>query len=375
MLGADALAGAALDARARLPVAGVPVVVLLGAVGVAHLVIDVERLHDVVDVHALRAALHAVAAVGAGHAGQRLQGRPSRVDHLVLGRRERHAAAHDGGVLGHHFRRVHAREHGDHVRQRAGEAKRPGGERGAGLGRAQDIGHRIGQLHQRAALHRLHDDHGQPALLAYLIAFARLDDIALPVHVVDLQLHEVHLGVGVQHALKLLGVVVDREAELLDLPLGLLLGAELPQAVLVEGRREGLAQVVQQVIVEVVDAALLKGGVEHGAGVLRKPRRQLRGDGERVARVALHKGLAKGPLRLAAVVAAGRVEIGEPGVHEDVHQLADLVNVDGRGIICVLKRQPHEPEPERSQLPYSLHGTPLFLCARAKITDALIIAG
>ena len=162
---------------------------------------------------------------------------------------------------------------------------------------------------------------------------------------------------------------MDGEAELLDLALGLLLGAELPQAVLLEAGRERLAQIVQQVVVEVIHAALRQGGVEHGAGllgVLGKPGRQLRGDGERFARVALHKGLAKGPFRLAAVVAAGGIEVGEPRIHEDVHELADLVDIDGRGIIRIPERQAHEPEPERRQLVDLLHGNPLLLCARAK---------
>ena len=229
-----------------------------------------------------------------------------------------------------------------------------------------------------ATLHRLHDDHGQPALLAHLVAAARLDDGALPIDVVDLQLDEIHLGMGVEHLLELFGVVVDGEAELLDLALGLLLGAKVPQAVLLEARCERLAQVVQQIVVEVVDAALAQRLVEHSPRVLRvfgQPRRQLGGDGERVARIALDQRLPQRPLRLAAVIAARRVEVGEAGIHEDVHQLTALVDVDGRRIVRVLKRQPHEPEPERRQLPCSLHGTPLFLCARAKITDALIIAG
>ena len=369
MLGAHALAGAALDACARLAGAGVPVVVLLGAVGVAHLVVDVERLHDGVDVHPFRTALHAVAAVGAGDAGQGRERRAGLVDHPVFFGRERHAVPHNGHVLGHHLRRVHAREHHDHARQRAGEAQGPGRERSAGFGRAENIGHGIGQLHEGAALHRFHDDHGQAALLAHLVALARLDDVALPIHVVDLQLHEIHLGVRIQHLLQFLGVVVDGEAELLDLALGLLLGAELPQAVLLEAGREGLAQIVQQVVVEVIHAALRQGGVEHGAGllgVLGKPGRQLRGDGERFARVALHKGLAKGPFRLAAVVAAGGIEVGEPRVHEDIHELANFVDVDGRGIIRFRQRQAHEPESERRQLVDLLHENPLLLCARAK---------
>lgn len=70
VLGAAALAGAALDAGGGF--AGrVPAIVLLGAVHVVELGQYVERVHDDGDVDVLRARLQAVAAVGARH---RLQG-------------------------------------------------------------------------------------------------------------------------------------------------------------------------------------------------------------------------------------------------------------------------------------------------------------
>lgn len=90
---------------------------------------------------------------------------------------------------------------------------------------------------------------------------------------------------------------------------------------------------MQQIVVEVIDAALLKGDVEHGPsllGVLGKPSRQLRGDGKRLTRIALHQRLLERPLRLAAMVATGGVKVGEATFHEDVNQLAALVDVDGR---------------------------------------------
>ena len=178
------------------------------------------------------------------------------------------------------------------------------------------------------------------------------------------------VGVRIEHLLQFLGVVVNGEAELLNFALGLLLGAELPQTVLLETGREALPQVVQQIVVEVIDAALLKGDVEHGPsllGVLGKPSRQLRGDGKRLTRIALHQRLLERPLRLAAMVATGGVKVGEATFHEDVNQLAALVDVDGRRIIRIGQRQPHESEPERRQLLCSLHSAPLFLCARAKL--------
>ena len=173
-----------------------------------------------------------------------------------------------------------------------------------------------------------------------------------------------------------MGVIVDGEPEVADLALGLLLGAEVPQAVLVEGSREGLAQVVQQVVVEVINPALAQRLVEHGPsviGVLGEPRGQLRGDLEGVTGIAFHQRLPQRPFRFPIVVAASGIEVRETGPHEPVHQLAASLDVDGRRIVLIRQRQPHEPKAQRRQLPCVLHGNPL-LCAFAQIISGTIIS-
>ena len=87
-------------------------------------------------------------------------------------------------------------------------------------------------------------------------------------------------------------------------------------------------------------------------GVFRQPRRQLRGNLERFARIALDDGLAQRRLRPAVMVAARRVEIGEARVHEQVYHMLDLLDVDLLAAVALDDGQPHEPE---AQLPDLVH--------------------
>ena len=210
-------------------------------------------------------------------------------------------------------------------------------------------------MHERAALNGLHHHDRQPVGARSLVALARFDGFALPVGVIDLQLHEVHLGMRLQHLFQHGSLVVDGEAQVADQTRLLLLVQEVPQAEVVEQARALLAQVMQQEEVEITRPRLAQRLVEHGArmiGVFRQPRRQLRGNLERFARIALDDGLAQRRLRPAVMVAARRVEIGEARVHEQVYHMLDLLDVDLLAAVALDDGQPHEPE---AQLPDLVH--------------------
>ena len=128
--------------------------------------------------------------------------------------------------------------------------------------------HRLGHLGQRAALHRLHDDHRFAVFFGHLIALAGLHPFAVPVQIVQLQLDKFHLGVFGQHLVQQIGMVMEGETDMLDQPLFLLLlqPAEAVQ-LLVDFVMLG-AHVVQQVIVKIPRAGLLQLGVEDLVPVL-----------------------------------------------------------------------------------------------------------
>ena len=115
--------------------------------------------------------------------------------------------------------------------------------------------------------------------------------------------------------------------------------------------RAGLAQVVQQVEVEVAGAGAGERLVEACLGLLLAsavdPRGAFGGKLVALARVALHKRLPDGVF--AALVGPGGVEVGEAGVEEHVDHLLSLLDVDGALLALGLGlqlRQAHEAKAE-----------------------------
>ena len=76
---------------------------------------------------------------------------------------------------------------------------------------------------QRAAFDRLHNGDGLAVLLADLQTFAALHTGILPVRIVDLKLHEIHLRVLLEQLVQQGGVSMETEAPVLHQALFLLL--------------------------------------------------------------------------------------------------------------------------------------------------------
>ena len=199
------------------------------------------------------------------------------------------------------------------------------------LGLGEDAGNLLGRVREHAALDGLHDDDGLVVRPGHLVAAPALHGRVVPVRVVDLELYELHLRVGAQQLVELLGRGVEREASVLDETLLPLLGDPVPHAPLVKEMRPELAEVVKEVEVEVACARLPERGLELGHGVLTalaaNPGSSLGGQLEALARVALDERLADG--LLASRIGPGGVEVGESGVHEQVDHLLRLLDVDG----------------------------------------------
>ena len=75
------------------------------------------------------------------------------------------------------------------------------------------------QIHQRAALHRLHNDDGLAVLAADLIALPGLHGGILVIDIVELNLDDLDLGILGENLIQNLGLVVEGNAEMADFPL------------------------------------------------------------------------------------------------------------------------------------------------------------
>ena len=125
---------------------------------------------------------------------------------------------HRGKVVRKLFLAAHARKHHQHARQAGREADGPGRNAAAGRLRLQ---HRLGlraQGSQRAAAHRLHHDARQAVFLQYFVLLPSA--LHGPVQIIQLQLGKIP-RVGGAYRAQHGGLVVEREAQAADLPLGL----------------------------------------------------------------------------------------------------------------------------------------------------------
>ena len=352
VLGTDALALAAGDAVRRLAkprrqvfvVGEVDRPALLRQVLAHVLVVQREVLRNG-DLH--RAALGAVGTARAGD-GDLAVDDPGGLLHqgdLVPG--QRHKIRHVAQVVLHLRHIAHAGEDHHHVLQAGGEANRPGRQ---GCLRVRGLQQRLGlrgQLCQGAALDRLHDHHRLSVLDRRLIAGPGLYPLALPVQVVDLELHEFHLRVLREDLVQQLGGAVEGEAGVLHQSLGLLV-QQPAEAVelLVFGIAAGF-DAVEQVVVEVARPGLLQLVVEDPVPVLQgieKAAVQLRGQREAVPGVAVHQRRLCDPLAGEAVVHDGGVEVGEALFDEPVDHLLDLLDVHGGVVVRVGQRHAHQAE-------------------------------
>ena len=296
------------------------------------------RLFGVVEGKILRnrnplgAALHAVPASGTGDGrdgGDDLRRLCQRLQlHLPQGLRR----VHDPGVLLQLGHGGHPAEDHHDVLQAGGKAERPLGRGPVGVDRGQDPGRLLRQLGQPPALYRLHHRDLFPVLYRRLIAPPGLDAAVLPVQVVELELHQLHLRVLRQDLVQDLRRVVEGEAQTAEFP-GRLLLPEEGEAAQPLGRLVGiLVDIVEEVPVEIVHAALLELLVEDPRLVLLRPvleqdQGQLVRQSKALPRVPVYQAVPDNALALLVVVHIGGVEVGEPPLQEGVHHFADLLHV------------------------------------------------
>ena len=213
--------------------------------------------------------------------------------------------------------------------------------------------------------------------LGHLVALAALDGGAAPVQPVDLQLHEVNLGVVGEHLLEHVGRVVEREAHPAHAAGALLLGDELEGVEALCHLVVVHVDVVGEVVVHVVGAEtpqlLLEDGSLLGlvgALLAQLAERHLGRDGERVARVARHHGLAHGALAHVLVVHPRRIEVGEAAVDELVGHALEGRHVD-LGVVLADVRQAHAAKAQLAgRTDLVTHGVPSPHdgdCARAHV--------
>ena len=127
------------------------------------------------------------------------------------------------------------------------------------------------------------------------------------------------------------GGVVEREADVLGLPLCLQALHEVPGAQLVGFLFPLCAHGVEQVKVVVLQAGTVQALLEDGFqlfNALLVPQGQLGGALEAVTGIAVHHSLFQSHFRLAADVHVSGVKIGKTLGHEGVHHPLYLLNVD-----------------------------------------------
>ena len=169
----------------------------------------------------LRTALHAIAAGGTRHGNAAIENVCSltRDSHLLFC--QRLEILHVRGVIVQLFIGAHAREHHHHLRLRSSEAYGPRSHRKVGLRLPEHLFHPIGHIDQRAPFDRLHHHHWLLMLADHIVALARLNAVAVPIYIVQLNLHQLYLRMLCEDEVQHIGSVVERDTYMLDFPLSL----------------------------------------------------------------------------------------------------------------------------------------------------------
>ena len=285
-----------------------------------------------------------------------------------------------GDVLPYLIGRGHAGKHRENAGLVIAETIRPRclAQIGARLQQRRRNGCR--QIGQTSATCGLHDHHRLAVLAGNLHIATRLHHGAFPIQIVHLQLDEVHLGMLVEQPIERLRAIVHTEAHVADLAGGLHLLRPFPQTEIIELLRTLAAHVVQQIIIHIVGAQALEGGIQAGLsgfGVGQRPGKALRGNGEAITRITLHQSLAQRHLGVPVMVDESGVEIRAAGIHEQVDHLLNLVDVDGGDVLGVDQRKAHAAEAElrhgiavcSHQMLLSLH---LMVKARARFRSRAV---
>ena len=185
----------------------------------------------------------------------------------------------------------------------------------------------LGQVHQVAALHRLHDNDRLAVLLADLVALAALDGGVVVVHVVELDLHHLDVRIVRQDLLQHLRPVVEGNAHVANFALCLQReGRLIGPALLVVGVVAGTLG-VHQVEVKVIYTAGIQLALEEGADVrlgLEVVGRELVRQNVAVARIPAGQARLQRRFALLLQIAVSGVKVVEPRLQKGVHHLCAL---------------------------------------------------
>ena len=319
------------------------VAVVAGLVPVVELLHAVQAGKHIRDPDRHRAAVHAVAAAGAGDQVHAAEDLPDPRDGGQLRFAQRGGAGHEADVLLHLLQAAHAGEDHHHVFKPGGKAQ---GQLCGADPEPVDLGRGgFGEICQSAALDRLHDDDGLAVLHAGLIDPAGVHRVVLVIQIVELDLDELDLRIGRQDAVQNLRGVVEGEADVADLSLGLELEGGLVGPAGLEVLEVAGVLGVHQVEVEIFRAAGLELPLEQGTDLglgLKEDVGQFVREQIAVSGIAGGQALAEGGLAFAAVVAVGRVEVVEAGLEEGIRHPANLGGVD----LLAVHREAHAAEAE-----------------------------
>ena len=181
-------------------------------------------------------------------------------------------------------------------------------------------------------------------LHADLIARARLHLRVVPVEVVDLELDIFHLRVRRQDAVEQLRAVMIGKTDVARLALCLFLLQEIKRADALHIFNVRARDAVQPVIVKILHAAARKLLVKEGLHLLRLELgkiRELVGERERLARIALDNKLAQDLLALSLVIKICGIKIRIPGGKIGVKHLLCRLHIHSGLFTRTQQRQAH----------------------------------
>ena len=179
-------------------------------------------------------------------------------------------------------------------------------------------------------------------LSCHFVACPGLDGRILPVRIVDLELDKFHLRMGGQDFVQFFRCGVEGKSCVFDQSFLLFLLNPVPHVKIVEVFGPGLAQIVEQIEVEIAGAGFFQGSIKLCyclfSGFAVDPCRIFGGELVTVSRIPLHQSL---PDRFfTAGVSPCGIKISESRIQEQIHHLFYLFHID----FFVFLWKPHKSE-------------------------------
>ena len=230
---------------------------------------------------------------------------------------------HITAVILHHCQVAHAGKHHKHTLLPCRKADGIAGI-GAAIQTIENFFGILGKIDQAAALHRLHDDHRLAVLPADLQALPGLNRFIFKIHIVQLQLHHLDLGICRENFLQHLRPVMEGDAEIPEK--SLLLHSQsgfVSTAALIFGKGSFILG-MHQIEIKIVYPAGFQLLLKQGTNVLlffKKVHRQLVGQNIPVPGIPGGQTSPEGCFAFAVQIAMGGIEIVKAHIQEGIHHL------------------------------------------------------